>query len=262
MSKSELDSRCDSLRSLHVPGDPLVAPNAWDAATAKAIEAAGFPVVATTSAGVAAALGYEDHEHAPREEMLAADARICRAVDAPVTVDLEGGYGMEPAEVVEALRSMGAAGCNLEDTNRATGELRDPAQHAGWLRDVRDAARDAGYRLVINARIDVFVAALAAGSDAKQGDLLPDALARAEAYAEAGADCVFPIVLWDAEAVRSFVSRHRGPVNILKIPPAPSVAELAELGVARVSYGGGLHHQLMERFSDTLASLAGQTKEP
>src|SRR6185436_5072925 len=119
----DLQSRCDELRLLHRPGDPLLLPNAWDVATARAVVAAGFPVVATTSGGVAATLGYEDHEGAPGEEMLAAAARIARAVDVPVTVDAEAGYGMEPAELVAALRTMGAAGCNLEDTDYGSGGL-------------------------------------------------------------------------------------------------------------------------------------------
>src|SRR5881409_4250896 len=127
MTSNQVGDRCDVLRSLHVPGTPLLLPNAWDVASAGAVVAAGFPVVATTSGGVAATLGYEDHEGAPRDEMLAAAARICRGVDVPVTVDAEAGYGMEPSGLVSALREMGAAGCNLEDTNRATGELRDPA---------------------------------------------------------------------------------------------------------------------------------------
>src|ERR671935_3315715 len=118
---ADLQSRCDLLRSLHRPGDPLLLPNAWDVATARAVVAAGFPVVATTSAGVAAALGYEDDERAPAEEMLAAAARIARGVEVPVTVDAEAGYGMEPGELVAALRSAGAAGCNLEDTDHADG---------------------------------------------------------------------------------------------------------------------------------------------
>ena len=107
---TDLQSRCELLRSLQRPGSPLLLPNAWDVATARAVVAAGFPVVATTSGGVAAALGYEDHEGAPAEEMLAAAARIARGVDVPVMVDAEAGYGMEPAELVAALRSMGAAG--------------------------------------------------------------------------------------------------------------------------------------------------------
>lgn len=99
--------RCDVLRSLHRPGSPLVLPNVWDVATAKAVVDAGFPVVATTSAGVAAALGYDDHEQAPPQEMLDAAARICRGVDVPVTVDAEAGYGMPAADLVAALREMG-----------------------------------------------------------------------------------------------------------------------------------------------------------
>src|SRR5262244_782485 len=120
---TDLESRCDLLRSLHQPGTPLLLPNAWDVATARAVVAAGFPAVATTSGGVAATLGYEDHEGAPAEEMLAADARIVRGVDVPVTVDAEAGYGMGPAELVAALRAVGAAGCNLEDTDHAVGSL-------------------------------------------------------------------------------------------------------------------------------------------
>src|ERR687898_3672567 len=126
-------SRCDLLRSLQRPGAPLLLPNAWDVATARAVVAAGFPVVATTSGGVAAALGYEDHEGAPGDEMFAAAARIARGVEVPVTVDAEAGYGMEPAELVAALRSAGAAGCNLEDTDHIAGSLRDPDRHADWL---------------------------------------------------------------------------------------------------------------------------------
>src|SRR6185295_18488420 len=142
---SELQSRCDVLRSLHRPGDPLLLPNAWDVATARAVAAAGFPVVATTSAGVAGSLGYEDHEGAPGDEMLAAAGRIARGVDVPVTVDAEAGYGMAPAELVAALRSVGAAGCNLEDTDHTTGSLRDPDRHAEWLGAVRQAASEEGY---------------------------------------------------------------------------------------------------------------------
>src|ERR671919_1325638 len=131
---TDLQSRCDLVRSLHRPGAPLLLPNAWDVATARVVAAAGFPVVATTSAGVAGALGYEDHEGAPGDEMLAAAARIARGVEVPVTVDAEAGYGMEPAELVPALRSAGAAGFNLEDTDYAAGGLRDPGRHADWPR--------------------------------------------------------------------------------------------------------------------------------
>src|ERR687897_2438755 len=195
---ADLQSGCELLRSLHRPGEPLLLPNAWDVATARAVAAAGFPVVATTSGGVAEALGYEDHEGAPGVEMLAAAARIQRGVDVPVTVDAEAGYGMEPAELVAALRSAGAAGCNLEGTDHIAGSLRDPDRHADWLRAVRQAASEDGYGLVINARIDVFLGPFLSGAGpGTQEELVPEALRRANAYLEAGVDCVFPITLWE-----------------------------------------------------------------
>src|SRR5438093_5202095 len=160
----DLERGCDLLRSLHRPGAPLLLPNAWDVATARAVVAAGYPVVATTSGGVAATLGYEAHEGAPGDEMLAAAARIARGVEVPVTVDAEAGYGMRPGQLVAALRSMGAAGCHLEDSDYAAGSLRDPDDRAEWLRAVRQAASEAGYGLVINARIDVFIAGFLAGA--------------------------------------------------------------------------------------------------
>lgn len=254
---SDLTSTCDLLRSLHRPGDPLVLPNAWDAATARAVVAAGFPVVATTSAGVAAALGYEDHEAAPAREMLAAAARIVGSVDVPVTVDAEAAYGMTASELVAALRDMGAAGVNLEDTDHRAGVLRDPDEQGAWLRAVRQAASDLGYRLVINARTDVFIPTATPGSTGRApGDLVPAALRRAQIYLDAEADCVYPIGLWDADALAAFVAACPGPVNVLRIPPAPTVAELAGLGVARISYAGLLHHGVMEQFSNVLANLA------
>src|SRR3954470_16956983 len=154
---ADLQSQCDLLRSLHRPGEPLLLPNDWDVATARAVVAAGYPVVATSSGGVAATLGYADHEGAPGDEMLAVAARIASSVDVPVTVDAEAGYGMEPAELVAALRSAGAAGCNLEDSDYKAGSLRDPDQQAQWLGAVRQAASADGYPLVINARVDVFL---------------------------------------------------------------------------------------------------------
>jgi 2-methylisocitrate lyase-like PEP mutase family enzyme len=253
---ADLQSRCDLLRSLHRPGEPLLLPNAWDVATAKAVVAAGFPVVATTSGGVAEALGYEDHEGAPAGEMLAAAARMARGVDVPVTVDAEAGYGMEPAELVAALRDAGAAGCNLEDTDHATGSLRDPHGHADWLRAVRQAAADDGYPLVINARVDVFLGAMLGGAGpGTQAELVPEALRRANAYLEAGVDCVYPIVLWETDALRPFLSEIGGPVNLVRLPQAPPLAELAALGVARVSWGHFLYREAMASFEERLASL-------
>jgi 2-methylisocitrate lyase-like PEP mutase family enzyme len=253
---ADLRSRCDLLRSLHRAGDPLLLPNAWDVPTARAVVAAGFPVVATSSGGVAATLGCEDHEGAPADEMLAAAARIASCVDVPVTVDAEAGYGMEPADLVAALRSTGAAGCNLEDSNHAAGELRDPGQHAAWLGAVRQAATDADYPLVINARVDMFVGPYFAGAGPEvQAPLVPEALDRSNAYLDAGVDCVYPIALCEPGALGHFMAEVRGPVNVIRLPETPPLDELAALGVARVSWATLLYRAAMARFAEQLDAL-------
>ena len=183
--------------------------------------------------------------------MLAAAARIARVVDVPVTVDAEAGYGLEPAELVSELQRVGAAGCNLEETDHASESLREPEEQAVWLSRVREAADDAGYPLVINARIDVFLA-----DGGPQDALVADALRRAHAYLEAGADCVYPIALRERDALATFVSEAGGPVNVLALPSAPSRGELAELGVARISWGGLVHQQSLQHLGELLASIA------
>jgi 2-methylisocitrate lyase-like PEP mutase family enzyme len=255
---TELQQQCEVLRSLHRPGDPLLLPNAWDAATARAVVAAGYPVVATTSFGVAAALGYEDDEGAPGDEMLAAAGRIVRAVDVPVSVDAEAGYRLEPVELVAALHSIGAAGCNVEDSDHRAGGLRDPAVHAEWLAAMRESATAIDYPLVINARIDAFVPPFLAGAgmDAYTA-LVPEATVRAKVYLEAGVDCVYPIGPWDSDALRHFVREVQGPVNVTQWPERQSPAELAELGVARVSWAIFLYQDAMARFQDELGTLQG-----
>ena len=264
LASTKLRNQCDLLRSLHQPGKPLLLPNVWDVATARAVVKAGFPVVATTSWGVAATLGHEDHEGAPAAEMLAAAARIARGVDVPVTVDAEAGYGMEPAALVAALRDAGAAGCNLEDTaytpgvhhDHAAGTLQDPTRHAHWLRSVRRAAEAIDYPLVINARVDNFLSPFIAGAEPEtQRKLVPEALERASAYLEAGADCVYPIALWEPDALGRFMSAVRGPVNISRVPQVSSVAALAAVGVSRVSWALYLYSASMAHFENQLRSL-------
>ena len=174
----------------------------------------------------------------------------------PVTVDAEAGYGMAPAELVAALRHAGAAGCNLEDTNHASGDLRNADRHAEWLSAVRRSASQDGYPLVINARVDVFLSGFLSGAGpGTQDELVDDALRRAKAYLEAGADCVYPIALWETDALRRFVAEISAPVNVIRLPQMPSLAELAELGVARVSWATLLYREAIARFADRLASL-------
>ncbi|MEO3809314.1 isocitrate lyase/phosphoenolpyruvate mutase family protein [Sphaerisporangium sp. B11E5] len=235
------------LRALHVPGRPLVLPNAWDAASARAVVAAGFPVVATGSAAVARSLGYDDGEDTPVAEMLAAVARISRVVAVPVTADMERGYRLPPAELAERVAEAGAAGVNLEDSDPRTGALIDPAEQEDFLAAVRAAAPD----LVINARADTFLH----GSGSPE-QCLAEAVERGRRYLRAGADCVYPILAADPAVISTLVTEIGGPVNVYLRPGMPSIADLAALGVARVSFGGGLHTATQTYLSGLLADIA------
>ncbi len=235
-----------ALKALHVPGKPLVLPNAWDADTAKLVEAAGFAAVATSSVAVAAALGFADGEQAPADEMFAAAARIAKAVGVPVTVDAESGYGLSGAELAGRLADAGAVGCNFEDTDHATGGVRPVAEQAARIAALREAAGDG---LVINARVDSF-----RGVEAKEA--LADGVARAKAYLEAGADCVYPIHLRTPELIAEFVQGVGGAVNAPAWPGSPGLEGLAELGVARISLGGGLWQYARKQLEAALSGVA------
>jgi 2-methylisocitrate lyase-like PEP mutase family enzyme len=229
---TSLNDQATRLRELHQPGTPLLLPNVWDAGSAGVVAEAGFPALATASAAIAAMLGYPDHQGAPADEMLAAAGRVIRAVEVPVTVDAEAGYGLPAAELVDRLIAIGAAGCNLEDTDHAAGGLTDAAEQARYVADVRRAAKDAGVDLVINARVDVFVGAKEQGAD-----VIDEALDRGRRYLEAGADCIYPILVATEEAISALVAGLPGPVNVNCLPGGPGLPRLAELGVARVSFG-------------------------
>ncbi|MBN0044332.1 isocitrate lyase/phosphoenolpyruvate mutase family protein [Streptomyces actuosus] len=240
-----MTTRIETFRALHrgrLPGDPLVLPGPWDAASARVFAAAGFPALATPSAGVAAALGYEDGR-TPADEMFAAVARIARSVDVPVSADLEGGYGLAPKELVERLLETGAVGCNLEDSEG--GVLKDPRRHAEWLAEVRAAAGD---RLFVNARIDTF---LHGADDPDQ------AVGRAALYVAAGADCVYPI-LAPAGVLPLLRAGIEGPVNALaRYGEGPSPAELGEAGATRVTFGPGLLHAASDAVRQAAARIRG-----
>lgn len=240
------------LRSLHVPGKPVVLPNAWDVTSAKVFEDAGFPATATSSSAVALSLGYPDGEQISADEMLAAVARIARGVSTPVTADLERGYGLDPEELVARIVEAGAVGCNLEDSDPHTGELVDLDEQAAWLGAVRAAADSSGVRLVVNARNDVHL-----HEWGEPEERMPEAVRRARAYLDAGADCIYPIGLADPAAIEEFTKEVAGPVNIVFRPRGPSVAALAAAGVARVSFGGGLHMAMTMR----LVSVAKRVRD-
>ncbi|PSL57560.1 2-methylisocitrate lyase-like PEP mutase family enzyme [Saccharothrix carnea] len=231
-----------ALRALHVPGSPLVVPNAWDVSSARVFAEAGHPVVATTSVAVAAALGMADGHAMPADVAFDAVRRIADAVDVPVTTDIERGYDLPPARIAERLAQAGAAGCNLEDSDPRTKAMVDVGEQAAFLGAVRAADAD----LVINARIDEFI----------HGDnSFDDAVRRARAYFEAGADCVYPIRL-PGDRIAEFVEAVGGrPVNIAHGPGAPAPKDLGPLGVARVSFGPGLHNVLMKQLAKTAADM-------
>jgi 2-methylisocitrate lyase-like PEP mutase family enzyme len=235
---SDLAARAEALRGLHRPGDPVVLRNAWDAASASAL-AAGAGALATTSVGVAEALGYADGGALPAELAFAALTRIVGAVDVPVTHDAEAGYGLDADAFVDGLLAAGAVGCNLEDTDPATRALRDPAEQAAHLAAVKAAAGARGVDLVVNARVDVHV----------RGGSLRDGLARAQAYRAAGADCIYPIFCHEEAGIAAYVEAAEV-VNVHLHASAPPLARLAELGVARASYGGSLFRAAMQAAVD------------
>ncbi|RKN49240.1 isocitrate lyase/PEP mutase family protein [Micromonospora endolithica] len=227
------------LHDLHRPGSPLVLPNAWDVASARIVVACGAAAVATTSAGVAWSLGRPDGDVLDRESAVAAVDRIAGAVAVPVTADVEGGFGVDPAGVAETVAGVlaaGAVGVNIEDSRPGADEpLRDVDDQCARLRAARETADAAGVRLFVNARVDTYLYAV--GDPA---DRLDRTLRRAAAYRAAGADGIFVPGVADPETIGALVAGIDAPVNVLAGPGSPPVDVLAGLGVARVSLGANL----------------------
>jgi 2-methylisocitrate lyase-like PEP mutase family enzyme len=238
MSNLEQRKQAEALRAMHSAKQVLLLANVWDVASARIIEESGFPALATSSAGVAFSQGYPDGEKIPLRRMIAVVARIAAAIRVPLTADVEAGYGRQPedaartaGEVIEA----GAVGMNLEDaTGDASRPLVELSVQLEKIRAVRQTSEKAGVPLVLNARTDVYL--LAVGEPGKRYD---ETLRRLAAFRDAGADCVFVPGLTDPPTIGRLVADLKCPVNILAVPGSPSVAELAMLGVKRVSLGSG-----------------------
>jgi 2-methylisocitrate lyase-like PEP mutase family enzyme len=236
-----LGAAAQRLRELHQPGTPLILVNAWDAESARQVEAADGLAVATSSAAVAAAWGEADN-NTGREAAFAALRRISGAVGIPVTADVEAGYGLTGRELVGALLGAGAVGCNIEDTDHATGTgLRDAGTQAAYLAEVRAAATAAGVPIVINARIDTIINHPQRDAEAA----MPETIQRARRYFAAGADCVYPIGLSDAALVAQLASAADGPLNV---NPSVPLTALATAGAARISIGPSAFRFLMADF--------------
>jgi len=224
---------------MHTGSQPLVLPNAWDAASASVFFKAGFPAIATTSSGVAAAYGYSDGQHLPLALLLTTIEQITRTVDCPVTADIEAGFGDTMDAVLQTIRAAiaaGAVGINIEDsTKHDTPTLVDITYQIALLKAIRALGESLDMPIVINARTDVFL--LPTGGDTPTR--IAQAAQRLNAYCEAGADSLFPIGVSDPNTIAQLVQAVHGPINILSGPTTPSIPALAQLGVARVSFGSG-----------------------
>lgn len=234
MDAETQQKHAETFHALHRTTDPLVLFNAWDAATAKAI-AKTAPAIATSSGAVASALGYADGENVPLEMVAGLVSRITATVPVPVSIDLEAGYG-DTAEAAATsattILQAGAVGINIEDgLSGGKRQLVGPEQHAAKIKAVRNA-QDFGVRLFINARTDPFL--LKFGSP---DDCMNEAARRAKVYADAGADGIFVPGLTDLALIEKFVQLTTLPVNIMVTQGVPEIADLARVGVRRVSLG-------------------------
>jgi 2-methylisocitrate lyase-like PEP mutase family enzyme len=231
--------KAERFRKLHQGPRILALPNAWDVASARLMEEAGYPAIATTSAGVAASLGYPDGQRISRGEMLEVVARIARAVRVPVTADMEAGYGTTVKEMIETAKAVvaaGAVGMNLEDvTGQDESSQVDMALQVEKIQAICAASSSLGVPLVVNARTDIYLMEI--GDAATR---FARTVERLRAYRQAGAACLFAPGVRDRETISKLVKAVGGPLNILLTPGCPSLGELEKMGVARASAGSAV----------------------
>lgn len=236
-------AKAQQFLKLHQNGTGLLLPNAWDVASARVFEVAGFTAIATTSAGIAFASGYPDGQHISREEMLGVVRRIVAAVRVPLTADVEAGYGDTPKDVaatVQAVIASGAVGINLEDDTGQPHTLFAQDAQVERVAAARETALAAGIPIVINARTDVYLAQVG-----EPETRLAETLKRARAYIDAGADCIFVPGVVDPSVIHLLVREIPAPLNILVGPGAPPASELFAMGVARLSVGSAAMRAIM-----------------
>lgn len=228
-----LSALADKLLSLHRPGDPVVLPTVWDAWSAKLAVDAGFAALTIGSHPVADSLGRADHEGMTFLELLARVRDITGAVDVPVSVDIESGYGHEPTQLVEGLLDAGAVGLNIEDTVHSEGgRLREPKEHADLVHGLRQVAEAAGVHVVLNARTDLFLR-----QDGDESDRVDRAIDRLKLAAAAGADAMYPVGRHDDATLRRLCTELPLPVNAIAVPGQDELARFADAGVGRISFG-------------------------
>ncbi|MFE6919766.1 isocitrate lyase/phosphoenolpyruvate mutase family protein [Nocardia sp. NPDC057663] len=249
---TSLDAKAKTLLELHQPGDPVVLPTVWDAWSANIAVAAGFSALTMGSHPVADSVGRSDGEGMTYDELLARVTQVTGAVDVPVSVDIESGYGLEPGRLIDGLLAAGAVGLNIEDTVHSEGKrLRTPEEHAELVRGLRVAADAAGVHVVVNARTDLFLR-----QDGAEADRVDRAIARLTLAAEAGADVLYPVGRHADDVLRRLTSELPLPVNAIGQPGTPAKDHFAELGVARISFGPFLQAALGAEASKLLAAWA------
>ena len=246
---SSLPEKADRLLALHRPGDPVILPTVWDAWSASLAVEAGFAALTVGSHPVADSVGRADNEGMTFGELLTRVEQITGAVDVPVSVDIESGYGEPPGRLVDGLLGVGAVGCNIEDTVHGEGgRLRTVSEHAELVGALRSAADAAGVRLVVNARTDLFLR-----QDGDESDRVDRAVERLRAAADAGADVLYPVGRHDDDTLRRLTSELPLPVNSIGLPDKDDPARFGPLGVARISFGPFLQFALAERARELLA---------
>ncbi|OBF02874.1 phosphonomutase [Mycobacterium sp. ACS4054] len=244
--------RATALLALHRPGDPVILPTVWDAWSARLATGAGFAALTVGSHPLADSIGKPDGEGMSFDDVLARVAQITAAVDVPVSVDIESGYGLAAERLIEGLLSVGAVGLNVEDTVHSEGKrLRSAGEHAELVGALRSAADAAGVHVVINARTDLFLR-----QDGDPADRVERAVDRLAQAAAAGADVLYPVGRHDPETLRRLAAELPLPVNAIALPDSDDPASFAPLGVARVSFGPFLQAALATRANELLARWA------
>jgi 2-methylisocitrate lyase-like PEP mutase family enzyme len=249
LSKQVLQDRAAALLALHVPGNPVILPTVWDAWSATLAVGAGFAALTVGSHPVADSVGKADGEGMSFDDLTDRIAQITGAVDVPISVDVESGYGEAPQRLIDGLLSVGAVGLNIEDTVHKEGKrLRSAEEHAALVGELRKAADAAGVHVVINARTDVFLR-----NDGEDADRVGRAVARLKLAAEAGADSLYPVGRHDPETMKRLTAELPLPVNAIALPDQDDPASFGPLGVGRISFGPFLQRALSSRAEELLS---------
>ena len=252
MSDPALEKRAETLLALHQPGNPVVLPTVWDAWSARLAADAGFAALTVGSHPMADSVGKADREGMTFDDVITRVKQITAAVDVPVSVDIESGYGQSPTRLITGLLEAGAVGLNIEDTVHSEGgRLRSSSEHAELVGALRKAADATGVHVVVNARTDLFLR-----QDGDESDRVERAIARLKESAAAGADSLYPVGRHDPDTLRRLASELPLPINAIVLPDQDDPASFGPLGVGRISFGPFLQGALSGRAKEILARWA------